>query len=310
VSAWWLVLPAALGICAVIAVGAALVSGPKRAYEGRHLAAVPDFPPEPRAGSMILAEERRVFTLTGQGWAEGDPYTAVNMCPDGDAWCVKARPGEPCCLDAYRPAGSESQTAADLSPAALDDDDDWDGYCTPHCPDDVCRMSGHCAWPKDARTAGQVREGQEGADSVSSKVTALLLPDDSGPGVSSLVPPGPAQDPGGEEIAIRVSEGAATNPQRSTDRSLRVGSPPSLLTRDPAQDAGTDEADEGPCISATTSSVPAPSRLADTGDIRDARLLAERVAELRARDADVQAFMSAREAAHAQDRHDLTAALT
>ncbi len=30
----------------------------------------------------------------------------------------------------------------------LDDDGDLadDGYCVQGCPDDVCRMSGHCAW--------------------------------------------------------------------------------------------------------------------------------------------------------------------
>ena len=55
---------------------------------------------------------------------------------------------------------------------------------------------------------------------------------------------------------------------------------------------------------------PPETRLADTGDIRDARLLAERIAELRARDDDAQAFMSAREAEFAQARHDLTAALS
>jgi hypothetical protein len=33
---------------------------------------------------------------------------------------------------------------------------DDDGYCIPGCPDDACRMSGHCAW--SARPDLQVRE--------------------------------------------------------------------------------------------------------------------------------------------------------
>lgn len=32
---------------------------------------------------------------------------------------------------------------------SLDDDDD-DEFCIPGCPDDVCRMSGHCAWSADS----------------------------------------------------------------------------------------------------------------------------------------------------------------
>lgn len=31
-----------------------------------------------------------------------------------------------------------------------DDYDEWADYCIPHCPDDVCRNSGHCAWPRHA----------------------------------------------------------------------------------------------------------------------------------------------------------------
>ena len=38
--------------------------------------------------------------------------------------------------------------------AWLDDDGDLDdGYCVPGCPDDICRMSGHCKWPGEQRGA-------------------------------------------------------------------------------------------------------------------------------------------------------------
>ncbi len=220
-SAWWLVLPAALGICAVIAVGAALVSGPKRAYEGRHLAAVSEPEPAPEYGSMCLDAER-------------DWYADHDWFPEGPI---------------PQPDWRE-QTAADLSPAVLD------GF---EVADQV-----------DQATADRLHFGDD-------------LPcwcgsthDDSGPGVSSLVPPGPVQDFPEATGPLPVSAGIA-------EGALQVA--PAIPLRE-------------------------ETRLADTGDIRDARLLAERIAELRARDDDVQAFMSAREAEFAQARHDLAKALT
>lgn len=39
------------------------------------------------------------------------------------------------------------------SPDWAGEDDEWAEYCTPHCPDDVCRNSGHCAWPASTKAA-------------------------------------------------------------------------------------------------------------------------------------------------------------
>ena len=56
----WLVLAAALGVSAVLAIGAALIARDPAQYEGRHLAVVPDPEPDPGPdffGSMGLADD-------------------------------------------------------------------------------------------------------------------------------------------------------------------------------------------------------------------------------------------------------------
>jgi hypothetical protein len=164
---WWLILPGALGVSAVLAIGACLIARPGP-YEPRHLAAVPDLPPEQDFyGSMQADDEHK--------WPGFAPR--MENC-EPDWW---------------------EQTAADLSPAAL-----------------------------------------------------AAAADDSGPGVlPSLVPPGPVPLP----------------------------------------------------------EPPAPTRLADTGDIHDAHLLAEITSLIAAQDDDARAFIAHNEAMFAEARIELAAVL-
>jgi hypothetical protein len=89
---WWLILPCALGVSAVLAIGACLAARPGP-YEPRHLYAVPDFPPAPDfygsmqaadeldwAGPVSLARLGAGFThpMTQHDWRA---QTAADLCP-------------------------------------------------------------------------------------------------------------------------------------------------------------------------------------------------------------------------------------
>ncbi len=244
-SAWWL-LAAALAACFAVVVSAARLS-PRKEYRGRHLDG-----PAPVYGSMILAEEREL-----NSWPmHNSRFSALPV----ECYCAE---GGPCACGCHELPDWREQTAADLSPAALD-----------------------------------LAEVMPDEPATSDELLLHSVPDrphvSSGPGVSSLVPPGPAQE------RLRGPE----QPHEKPAGTESAGS--GHLTRFPEQ---ANTIPKGP-RPGSLDHLAQGTRLADTGDIRDARLLAERIAELRARDDDVQAFMSARAAAHAQARHDLTAALS
>jgi hypothetical protein len=88
---WWLILPGALGVSAVLAIGACIIARPGP-YEPRHLAAVPDpSPGQDFYGSMQAADEHK--------WTGPMPRPRPRLENPEPDW--------------------REQTAADLSPAAL-----------------------------------------------------------------------------------------------------------------------------------------------------------------------------------------------
>lgn len=201
-------------------------------------------------GSMIYDEDPRGPEIVARVAEFGD----IAGPPEGRMWAEIAEGWLPA------PPDWREQTAADLSPEALDD------AIERACEADRLAVALEMGW---------------------------LAPEDSGPGGPFSSAPGPDPAP-----TRGAAQGRAAGVRLESRPAARADLTGSLAPRPSEERPGPVSAPPDP-----------GTRLADTGDVRDAHMLADVLAELRRQDDDTAAYLSRLRSACAQYRLEVAGAL-